>query len=81
MENDGKGGPGGAHSNTPSDWAEAGRKAAEFKAKERAKHEARIAERAAERKAKRQAGLESGEYGPPNPRKLWAPRPPMKRDW
>jgi hypothetical protein len=78
---DGKiGKPGGAHGTSNSDWERAARIAAEFKAAEKAKHHAGIAARAADRKAKRQAGLADGEYGPPNPRALWKPRPPMKSE-
>lgn len=61
-----------------TDWAEARRKEEAFKATQKAQHKARLAER----KLKRQ--LERGEtfdgfIGPPDPRKLWGWRPPMKR--
>lgn len=75
---EGTGGPGGAHSGYKIDWTEATRIADEFKAKQKAEHQARIAARAEARKAKRGDGMETGEYGPPNPWKFRKGRPPMR---
>jgi hypothetical protein len=80
-DDDKRGGPGGAHSLTPSDWAEATRLADEFAAGMRADHKARVEARAATKKAARQAGMESGAVGPPNPLLYRKGRPKFKRDW